>query len=55
MKLQQKWKAIAELEDVMVIDEEARQASAAKPVCGPVATKVPRPVAQDHVSEGKTS
>ena len=53
--LQQKQKAIAELEDVMVINEEARQASAAKPVHRPVATKVPCPVAQDHVSEGKTS
>jgi len=53
--LQQKRKAVAELEDTMVINEEARQVSAAKPVRGPVTTKVPRPVAQDHVSEGKTS
>ncbi|KAF8958628.1 hypothetical protein BDZ97DRAFT_1668162, partial [Flammula alnicola] len=34
--LQQKRKAVAELEDAMVVNEEARQASAVKPVRGPV-------------------
>jgi hypothetical protein len=53
--LQQKRKVVAELEDAMVIDEEAREASAAKPVRGPVTAKVPCPVAHDCVAEGKSS
>ena len=50
---QQKWKAIAELEDAMVVNEEARKVSAAKRVREPVTTKAPCLVAQDHVSEDK--
>ena len=37
----------------MVIDEKAREASAAKPVRGPVTAKVSRPVAHDWAAEGK--
>jgi hypothetical protein len=53
--LELKRKAIAELEDVMAVDEEARDATSAKPVHGPVTVKVPRPVAQDCVAEGKSN
>lgn len=45
-ELQNKRKAVAELEDAMFVEENTRQASAAKPVRGPVTAKVPRPVAQ---------
>jgi hypothetical protein len=53
--LQQKRKTVAELEDAMVNDEEAREASAAKPVPGPITAKVPRPVARDSVAEGEVN
>ena len=46
-------KVVAEPEDEMVIDEKAREASTAKPVCGPVTAKVSRPVAHDWAAEGK--
>ncbi|EDR15505.1 uncharacterized protein LACBIDRAFT_321383 [Laccaria bicolor S238N-H82] len=56
-ELRNKRKAVAGLEDAMVIEEVARQASAAKPVCGPVIAKVPRPVAhtQDDKDGASTS
>ncbi|KAF8803206.1 hypothetical protein BYT27DRAFT_7015226, partial [Phlegmacium glaucopus] len=40
--LEQKRKAVAELEDAMAVDKEVREATAAKPVHGPVTAKVPR-------------
>ncbi|KAF8963632.1 hypothetical protein BDZ97DRAFT_1661453, partial [Flammula alnicola] len=40
-----KRRAIAELEDQMLVDEDTRQLNAAKPTRGPILTKVPRPIA----------
>lgn len=54
-ELMNKRKAVAELEDAMVVEEDARQASAAKPVRGPVTAKVPRPVAQTQDNEDGAS